>query len=394
MNNFVGVVEDIFDPEKLGRVRVRIIGVHTEDKTLIPTADLPWATVMTPTTSPSISGLGQTPYLMMGSWVVGFFHDEMMQDPIIIGSIPGKPGEKRSPSKGFADPSGNFPKWTDDSDLPYSSREEKFEEHLSYTTKETNRIQNLSTAVPPKLDTNTKGDGYYERGSISEPEPSNGHRPEYPFNHVYETHGGHVEEFDDTPENKRYHRYHPAGSYEEIYNDGSRTIKVVGKDYEFVMSGKDIFINGNVNMTCTGSMRQLVYGNYHLEVLRDYTVNVHGSIQQKVSGNFESEIVRSRAESIGVNDNLYVTLNKSITVGGGDYNVIVATGTMNETITKSKTTAAGNKLTLIGGLGATLASGQNVNISASNIDMASMVNTTMHANANIVVTTGGVLMLN
>ena len=34
---FTGVVEDRNDPSKLGRVRVRCVGFHTEDKTKIPT---------------------------------------------------------------------------------------------------------------------------------------------------------------------------------------------------------------------------------------------------------------------------------------------------------------------------------------------------------------------
>ena len=45
---FTGVVEDRNDPSKLGRVRVRCLGFHTDDLVDIPTADLPWATVMHP----------------------------------------------------------------------------------------------------------------------------------------------------------------------------------------------------------------------------------------------------------------------------------------------------------------------------------------------------------
>ena len=45
---FVGVVEDREDPERIGRVRVRCLGFHTEDKTSLPTEDLPWAHVMHP----------------------------------------------------------------------------------------------------------------------------------------------------------------------------------------------------------------------------------------------------------------------------------------------------------------------------------------------------------
>ena len=51
MDGFVwwtGVVEDRNDPAKLGRVRVRCLGFHTEDKVDIPTEALPWAHVMTP----------------------------------------------------------------------------------------------------------------------------------------------------------------------------------------------------------------------------------------------------------------------------------------------------------------------------------------------------------
>ena len=36
---FIGVVEDRNDPSKLGRVKVRCLGFHTEDKNDIPTAD-------------------------------------------------------------------------------------------------------------------------------------------------------------------------------------------------------------------------------------------------------------------------------------------------------------------------------------------------------------------
>ena len=40
---FAGVVEDRQDPLKLGRVRVRCLGYHTDDRNVLPTEDLPWA---------------------------------------------------------------------------------------------------------------------------------------------------------------------------------------------------------------------------------------------------------------------------------------------------------------------------------------------------------------
>ena len=58
---FYGVVEDRQDPYMIGRVKVRCLGHHTEDKITLPTKDLPWAQVMLPVTSAGISGVGQTP---------------------------------------------------------------------------------------------------------------------------------------------------------------------------------------------------------------------------------------------------------------------------------------------------------------------------------------------
>ena len=48
LQHFVGVVEDRNDPLSLGRCRVRAFGIHTEDKAMIPTEDLPWATPVMP----------------------------------------------------------------------------------------------------------------------------------------------------------------------------------------------------------------------------------------------------------------------------------------------------------------------------------------------------------
>jgi len=87
----IGVVEDRFDPEKLGRVRVRWLGYHTEDKEKILTKDLPWAQVMQSVGGNSMAGVGDAPVnLVEGSWVVGFFRDPIsLQDPIVIGTMPG-----------------------------------------------------------------------------------------------------------------------------------------------------------------------------------------------------------------------------------------------------------------------------------------------------------------
>jgi hypothetical protein len=77
----------------LGRVKVRIIALHTDDKAQLPTADLPWATVMGTINSAALSGVGQSPTgILAGSWVcVVFLDGNSCQVPLVIGTIGGIP---------------------------------------------------------------------------------------------------------------------------------------------------------------------------------------------------------------------------------------------------------------------------------------------------------------
>jgi hypothetical protein len=97
MQIYQGVIEDIDDPLKLGRVRVRVYGLHTDDKDLIPTNTLPWAIVLMPVTSASMSGIGISPSgLLPGSWVLVTFSDPNNQFPIVLGSTHGIPDDLTS----------------------------------------------------------------------------------------------------------------------------------------------------------------------------------------------------------------------------------------------------------------------------------------------------------
>jgi lysozyme len=93
MNRFyTGVVEDRMDPLKLGRCKVRVVGIHSEAKVVLPTEDLPWAIPMNSLSSASMSGIGQAPLgPVEGTWVVVFFQDEDTQFPIIFGTLGGIP---------------------------------------------------------------------------------------------------------------------------------------------------------------------------------------------------------------------------------------------------------------------------------------------------------------
>jgi hypothetical protein len=82
---WTGIVEDVNDPLKIGSVRVRIIGVHSDSKKLVPTESLPWAQVMLP-----VTGANTTSGPREGDWVMGFFQDgEYSQIPVVFGIFPG-----------------------------------------------------------------------------------------------------------------------------------------------------------------------------------------------------------------------------------------------------------------------------------------------------------------
>jgi hypothetical protein len=86
---FIGTVINNQDPLHLRRCQVRIHGIHPTDHTLVENADLPWATVIAPTTSGGTSGIGAAPALLAGAQVFGLFMDgKMSQLPLIVGSIP------------------------------------------------------------------------------------------------------------------------------------------------------------------------------------------------------------------------------------------------------------------------------------------------------------------
>ena len=86
---FIGYVVNNSDPLKLDRVKVRIIGVHTDDVEDIPDDDLPWAQVGIPVTEDGSSGQGANSQLKIRAQVFGIFLDgKNSQLPLVLGSIP------------------------------------------------------------------------------------------------------------------------------------------------------------------------------------------------------------------------------------------------------------------------------------------------------------------
>lgn len=84
---FVGRVISIQDPLEMGRVKVRIVGIH--DNTEIRDGDLPWAQVVVPVTEGGSSGLGASTGIKEQAQVFGVFLDGVhSQLPLVVGSMP------------------------------------------------------------------------------------------------------------------------------------------------------------------------------------------------------------------------------------------------------------------------------------------------------------------
>ena len=267
---FIGVVEDRKDPEKLGRLKVRIYGYHTEDKTKLPTEDLPWSLPMFPVSTSAVGGIGTTPPLLVeGTWVVGFFRDaDTMQESIIMGSIPGIPRNVADTSKGFNDPNGKYPKedLLDESDVNRLARgdtnhvkyQEKLKDQANYTEVDTASGTPWAQPAPP-------------------------FQPEYPYNHVFESESGHIKEFDDTPNNERINEQHTSGTFYEIDGGGNKVTKVVGDNYCIVAGSDYAYVKGTVNLTIDGSCNTYIKQNWNIKVDGDVDINILGKKTETVT---------------------------------------------------------------------------------------------------------------
>lgn len=324
---FTGVVEDIQDPQQMGRVRVRCFGYHTDDKSQIRTEDLPWAFVVQPITSAAMSGLGTSPTgVLQGSWVVGFFRDgPSAQDPLILGTIGSIP-RLADPQRGFSDPEGNYPirDRIGSPDIPRQATGQ-YMQAPSYSRRKDLRVEKVETAVPPRVSSvaNDEADSYYERPTWSNLDVDEVVSPSYPKNQATETPSGHVFEVDDTPNHERIAEMHASGTYREVSSGGDLTQTIVGDKYTVIFGADNLYIRGTCNITVDGDVRYLVKGDYHLEVEGNKTEYIKGSRQSKVGQSDQTEIGKELALNVSSNKIERVGGDLTLTVDG---NVIKTIG--------------------------------------------------------------------
>ena len=333
---FVGVVEDRQDPKHLGRVRVRCLGYHTEIHGDLPTADLPWAHPMNPITSATVSGIGQTPLgVVEGTWVVGFFQDGGdAQQPIIMGTLPGVPTSlpTKDSDKGFQDRvNGNYPKYkeTDVNRLAVNekvvvanSEPLELNPHSTLTIRRADRDISVGQADFNAVDiqvANSEPVALPTDDGTNFSEPTTDYNTKYPHNHVMETEGGHIREYDDTVGAKRIHERHASGSAYEIQDDGTKITRVKKDNYDLVTGDQFAHIKGNHSTTVDGGVRVFVNANasadsnYTIEVGNNANVNIQvnkGNVNVNTADgdiNLKSgkDIVMDAAQGIYMRANLF-----------------------------------------------------------------------------------------
>jgi len=329
---FSGVVEDRQDPLKAGRLRVRILGHHTENKQTLPTADLPWALCVLPITASGISGIGTSATgLLEGSWVFGFFRDgHYRQEPIILGSLPGRPVLYGRPDKGFADPNirpnktirngeivdkenendfdvSVYPRNINEPDVNRLAVNEPLKPHPSLLSRFLDKTTNVPTAdfnempLPGNQAPTSPSDG------TTWNQPDNPYAAVYPFNHVYESESGHLQEFDDTPDNERIHLRHRTGTGIEMHPNGDQT----------TLTKAHTEINkGTVNHYITGNNNTTIDGHSKIFINKSGTLNNHYDIQIGPGANINIQV-----ESGDIN--LHTLTGRINVNSGGDYNLKV-----------------------------------------------------------------------
>jgi hypothetical protein len=331
-NNFIwfnGVVEDRQDPQKLGRLRVRCVGIHTQNKDDLPTSDLPWSQLIHPITSSGISGLGSSPgFIVEGTWVFGYFRDGYaMQEPMIIGTLPGKPSELADTSKGFYDPNGVYPKYKDEVDTNRLATNDSANPHLGLELRKLTRKTGVPTADFDEVPVEEHISVAIEASdSDTWSQPTIPYQAVYPYNHVFESESGHIQEIDDTLDHERLYTAHRTGTSQEIDKDGNQVNIVKGDHYNIVSGKRQAIIEGNADLTIGG--RHKIYINkdgqennhYDIQVGPNASVNIQidkgdmnvvlkdGKLNTNVSGDYNMKI--------GGNMNLDVRGNKNETVSG------------------------------------------------------------------------------
>ena len=314
---WIGIVEKINDPLKLGRCRVRCVGWHTDNKSLLPTDSLPWAQSALPTNNTNTYSPRE------GDMVFGFFADgENAQEPIILGVLPSIPIVAANYQQGFSDARTsselqNSPRTpasktysTDGSGIKITEKSaaESYPRILDEPT--TSRLarndENMNkTFIQERKDNVVKSIPVAETSAWTE--PTTQYAAKYPYNNVTETETGHIMEFDDTVGKERIHLAHRNGSFQEWFPAGDKVEKITKDNYEIVMGNDRVYIMGKCFVTVQGDAEVYVKENAYVKVDKNVKMTVGKNVDATVKGDVTATVDGNLNGTIKKNATLAVT---------------------------------------------------------------------------------------
>ena len=282
---WVGTVIDVDkDPLRLGRARVRVRGYDDlkEDDQITQ-----WASCMTPPTSASYRQVGDTPSLIKGSEVIGFFADGNRGEVrIIMGSIPQQRDDDNSNALSFE----------------------------------------------------ARGKDPSPKQKIHPVEPESAYKAQYPFNRVIRTRKGHKIELDDTEGAERINIQHASGTIIEMAPNGRLIIRNPGDSFEIVGGVKNIAIKGDAKIEVGGNLSASVKGQATIVSDSGLTIQSQGIL--RLAGLLGIQIATGGSVTVQGPGGLSVT-DGSLSVSG---NISCGTGVTSTII------AGGTALGIVGGL--------------------------------------------
>lgn len=192
------------------------------------------------------------------------------QPPANFDGTPGPSAEsikRGTDNTGFRDPNNKYP----------------LKEYLN--EPDTNRLARgvIEGTIVEKKDAKVKKGipKAYDSGSWDQPMPAFGAK--YPFNKVYETESGHIQEFDDTPGQERIHTYHRSGTYSEIDANGTQVNYIVGDSFTLMERNGCIHVAGECNITVDGNTNIFARTDANIEVAQNANVRVGNNVDLAIA---------------------------------------------------------------------------------------------------------------
>lgn len=220
---------------------------------------------------------------------------------------PAEPAVITSNEQVVAAPSSNVLLGFKDPNDKYPLKEKLFEQ-------DTNRLArgvSKGTIVPKKESQRARSiPKALGNGSYNEPSPP--FSAKYPFNHVFESESGHVQEFDDTPGRERIHWYHRKGTFTEVDHNGTEVHHIVGDGYHIIDRNGSLYVKGECNIT--------VDGDTNIFARSDANIEVAGDANMKVGGDF----------NLGVAENMNVAVGGNLSMNAKGTMNLNSSGQMNQ----------------------------------------------------------------